>query len=244
MSDDRPIDVPKAPLSSGDRLENHVYQQLLDKIRFGTFALGQKLPSEMELSEQHGVSRPVVRAALAKLRGSGLIVSRQGAGSFVSSGGASDAAGYSALESIEDIAEFFRFRRLIEAESAALAAQNTPADGPDRLRAINENVQALLAQGRAAVGEDFRFHTTIAELSGSRFIRDTVDMMGPNWSFIGTFVNSLGRAGTRKGTRMIREHHAIIDAIAAGDAAGARSAMLTHIDGSERRVFKGQTDGD
>jgi len=42
-----------------DRLESQVYRALLDKIRFGTYALGEKLPSEHELSEEHDVSRPV-----------------------------------------------------------------------------------------------------------------------------------------------------------------------------------------
>ncbi|MGP6086474.1 FadR/GntR family transcriptional regulator [Antarctobacter jejuensis] len=245
MSSERQIDeIANLQPSSGDRLETQVYRQLLDQIRFGTLSLGQKLPSEKELSEEHGVSRPVVRAALSRLRDSGLIVSRQGAGSYVSNGMASGVAGYAALGSIEDIAELFRFRRLIEAESAARAAQNARAEGADRLRAINDTMQTLLADGGDTVGEDIRFHATIAELSGSRFIRETVDMLGPNWSFIGNFVNSLGRAGARTGERMISEHRAIIDAIAAGDEGRAREAMLAHIDGSERRVFKGRTDGD
>lgn len=244
LSDEQSMSLPDAPLPSGERLENQVYRQLLDKIRFGTFALGQKLPSEKELSEEHGVSRPVVRAALAKLRGSGLIVSRQGAGSFVSSGRSGDTVGFTSLGSIEDIAEFFRFRRLIEAESAALAALNLTAEGLERLRRINETMQGLLAEGSETVGEDIRYHATIADLSGSRFIRETVGMMAPNWAFVGNFVTSLGRAGAKTGERMISEHRAILDALAAGDADRARAAMLTHIDGSERRVFKGQGDGD
>ena len=90
-----------------DRLEIQVYKALLDKIRFGTYAMGQKLPTENELSEEHGVSRPVVRAALSKLRDSGLIVSRRGAGSFVNSGVPTSAGGYTPLASISDIAEFY-----------------------------------------------------------------------------------------------------------------------------------------
>ena len=46
--------------------------------------------------------------------------------------------------------------------------------------------------------------------------------------------------GQRKGKRMTQEHLAIVDAIAAGDPAAARKAMLIHVDGSERRVFKGE----
>ncbi|MBY6162505.1 FadR family transcriptional regulator [Mameliella alba] len=227
-----------------DRLENQVYRELLDKIRFGTYALGEKLPSEHELCEAHGVSRPVVRAALSKLRDSGLIVSRQGAGSFVNSGTLQEVRGFSALGSVSDIASYFRFRRLIEAECAAQAALNGTPDGAARLHAIIRDMQDLLARGEDAVGEDIRFHTAIAELSGNRFLVETIDMLRPSWIFVGNFVKSLGWAGTRTGGSMIEEHQAIADAIAARDAEGARAAMLTHVDGSERRVFKGKMDGD
>ena len=67
-----------------ERLENQVHARLLDAIRLGDYSLGQKLPSEHELAAEYGVSRPVIRAALARLREDGLIVSRRGAGSFLS----------------------------------------------------------------------------------------------------------------------------------------------------------------
>ena len=59
--------------------------------------------------------------------------------------------------------------------------------------------------------------------------------------FVGNFVRSLGVAKARTGQRMTNEHLAIADAVAARDPDAARAAMLTHIDGSERRVFKGGT---
>ena len=97
-----------------------------------------------------------------------------------------------------------------------------------------------LQQGDDAVSADIYFHTTIAELSGSRFLIETIDMLRPHWIFVGNFVRSLGITGARKGRRMTDEHRRIVDAIAARDPAAARRAMLTHIDGSERRVFKGE----
>lgn len=223
-----------------DRLEVQVYRQLLDKIRFGGFALGQKLPSEHELCEMHGVSRPVVRAALSKLRDSGLIVSRRGAGSFVNSGVPTEAGGYSPLSSISDIGDFFRFRRTVEAAIAEAAAQHGSPAAADRLRAIAEEGLALVARGEPAVGADITFHATLAQLSDNRFLIETIDMIRPHWTFVGNFVASLGVTRVRTGQRMTREHLAIADAIGAADPVAARSAMLTHIDGSERRVFKGQ----
>ena len=71
-------------------------------------------------------------------------------------------------------------------------------------------------------------------------LMETIDMLRPHWIFVGTFVRSLGMTRVRTGKRMIREHQAIFEAVAANDPVAARKAMLVHVDGSERRVFKGQ----
>ena len=224
---------------ASERLEVQVYRDLLDKIRFGTYRLGQKLPSEHELAEEHGVSRPVIRAALSKLRDSGLILSRRGAGSFVNSGVPAEAGGYTPLGSVSDISDYFDFRRTIEGEIALRAARNGGPDAAAKLRAIAEEVLSLLANGEDSVGADIRFHTTLAELSDNRFLSETLALIRPHWIFIGNFVRSLGATRPRTGQRMTNEHLAIADAVERRDPVAARKAMLTHIDGSQHRVFKG-----
>lgn len=233
-------EFPNSGYDAGNRLEEQVYRQLLDKIRFGTFAWGDRLPSENELAEEYGVSRPVVRAALAKLRDSGLIVSRRGAGSFVNSGNVSEQNGYSPLKSIEDIACFFRFRKTIEIEAAELAARNAGAVGVERLRGIVVDAKGRLDQGEAAVELDIKFHATVAELSGSRFLIETIEMLQPQWRFVGNFVRSLGMFRQRTGEHMTTEHLQLVEAIATGDGPTARNVMTMHINESERRVFKGE----
>jgi DNA-binding FadR family transcriptional regulator len=224
------------------RLEDRVYTGLLDDIRLGKFTLGQRLPSESDLATQYGCSRPVIRTALAKLRENGLIVSRQGAGSFVSSANVDHGSGFGALESIDDIASYFAFRKTIEAESAARAAIRARPEDIDRLRALLKTMDRQVDSGMATVESDIEFHRSIAKLSDNRFLLETIEMLQPSWMFIGRFVRSLGSTGYRVGKLdMISEHRAIVDALARGDAAGARAAMILHIDGSERRVFKGET---
>ncbi|KHQ52878.1 FadR/GntR family transcriptional regulator [Mameliella alba] len=229
------------PTRGGTRLEESVYSELLDAIRNGTFSLGQRLPSENELASDYGVSRPVVRTALARLREDGLIVSKQGAGSFVSVGPPKEGAGYEPLGSIDDIAAYFRFRRFVETETAALAAARATAADIAELRGYIADMQDLAEAGTATVEPDLAFHFGIAKLSDNRFLLETMKMLRPHMLFIGKFVRSLGRTGYAKGKRdMSSEHQAIVDALEAGDAAAARAAMSAHIDGSENRVFKGE----
>lgn len=225
----------------GARLEERVYTGLLDDIRLGKFTLGQRLPSESDLAGEYGCSRPVIRSALAKLRESGLIVSRQGAGSFVTSGHPETGSGFASLDSIDDISVYFSFRRIIESHTVQLAAEKVRPADIEALRALVGKMQTLADNGVTTVESDIEFHHAIARLSDNRFLIETVTMLRPHWLFIGKFVRTLGRTGYRIGKRdMTSEHMAIVDALGVGDVAAARKAMIAHIDGSERRVFKGE----
>ena len=65
-----------------------LYQQIRDTIRdgiaSGTLAAGEKLPSESELARQFGTTRITVRQALSQLVFEGVVITRNGRGSFVS----------------------------------------------------------------------------------------------------------------------------------------------------------------
>ncbi|SIO31417.1 FadR/GntR family transcriptional regulator [Vannielia litorea] len=226
--------------ASSRRLEGEVYERLLGQIRSGHYTLGGKLPAEKDLSAEHGVSRPVIRAALARLREDGLIVSRQGAGSFVSAGGQGEAGGFAPLQSIDDIAAYIAFRKVLEVESAGLAAERAAPEEIASLEAMLEDMENSVREGTSTIEMDAQFHTRIAELSDNRFLVDTLQMLRAHMFFIGKFVRSLGVTGYRQGKiSMGGEHRKIFEAIAAGDAQAARSAMAEHIEASERRVFRG-----
>ena len=62
---------------------NQVDEILLERIRDGSYLPGSRMPSESELSEELGVSRATVRTALAKLAANGLILRKQGDGTYV-----------------------------------------------------------------------------------------------------------------------------------------------------------------
>src|SRR5690349_23341126 len=65
-------------------LAEHITRSLADEIAAGRLRPGDRLPTEQFLSENFGVSRNVVREAIASLRAQGMIESRQGVGAFVS----------------------------------------------------------------------------------------------------------------------------------------------------------------
>src|SRR5207237_10501943 len=70
-----------------DHLPQPLYARLRDALRAqildGHLGVGDRLPSESELSAAHGVSRITVRQALGDLQKAGLITRLQGKGAFV-----------------------------------------------------------------------------------------------------------------------------------------------------------------
>src|SRR4051794_499746 len=69
------------------KLVDRVFGQLMERIRAGNYPPDSRLPGEHELASLLGVSRPIVRDALARLREQGIVYARQGAGTFVSAHG-------------------------------------------------------------------------------------------------------------------------------------------------------------
>lgn len=216
-----------------------VYNQLLERIHAGLYTRGSRLPSEVDLAGEFDVSRPVIRSALARLRNDGLIVSRRGSGSFVT-GDEAVGDGFAPLSSIEDFAAWYDYRRVVEAEIAARAARFSAPSKIDTLRKIADDLEELLDGGGSGVEADIRFHGAIAEMAENRFLEETVTMLRPHLYFIARLVRTLGYTGYLSGQTQAREEHrAIIEAIASRDPEAARQAMVRHIDGSQRRVFKG-----
>ena len=112
-------------------LGNYVYQQLLQQICVDNlYAIGAKLPPEERLAKEFGVSRPVVRIALAQLRTEGIIQSRQGSGSYVirTSQGA---VKIDQVDNWSDINQFYEYRaHLARSQDSRLnARQRKTASG-------------------------------------------------------------------------------------------------------------------
>ena len=90
------------------RLAAAVYEQIDRLIRRGEFPKGVKLPPESELARRFGVSRPVVREALARLRDEGIVRSQQGSGTFVIRGMLPSAAALPQIRTLADLLALLR----------------------------------------------------------------------------------------------------------------------------------------
>ena len=108
----------------GPNLPSQVAQMISDEIVGGRIKAGERLPTERELAESFGVSRNVVREAIAKLRFEGVVETRQGVGVFVL-GEESRSVLRIDAEILRDnslMRSLFELRSIIEVEAAGLAA--------------------------------------------------------------------------------------------------------------------------
>jgi GntR family transcriptional repressor for pyruvate dehydrogenase complex len=205
-------------------------------ITTGRLLPGTRLPTEQELMSAMGVSRTVVREAVAALRAEGLIATRQGIGSFVA---ALPAQGLFRIEpgqaeTLADALHIMELRTAVETEAAGLAAERATKRQRRAIRLALEAIDMAIERGEAAVGEDFALHAAITDATGNPQFRRFLD-------FLGRFI--IPRASVRIRALNLRaylmtfqqEHAAIVTAIEAGSVKRSRAAMRQHLTMSRER---------
>jgi GntR family transcriptional regulator, transcriptional repressor for pyruvate dehydrogenase complex len=227
------------PLGPPRHRAGEVAERLAAEIASGRFPRGSRLPSEQALTIAFGVSRTVLREAVAALRAEGLVETRQGVGAFV----ARDVQRRpfridpAELSSLGEVLNVMELRTGIEIEAAGLAAERASAVARRRIGKALQAIDAALRRGDAAVDEDFAFHQAIAAAAGNPYFSRFLE-------FLGRFL--IPRQSIRIGLRhaddlrtylerIQKEHRAIYDAIGAGNPGAARDAMRRHlVNGRER----------
>jgi GntR family transcriptional repressor for pyruvate dehydrogenase complex len=221
-------------------LADVVHDRLRRAILNGEYAADERLPGENVLAEQHQVSRPVVRAALSRLREEGLITSRQGSGSFVSAPVTPKPLAFQPLETIADLQRCYEFRLTIEPSAAALAATRR---GDGDLAEIGTCLQIMRdATERRSHREDadFDFHLAITTAANNQYFQTSMRALRAHIA-VGMKFHGLSLQSVRGGLDHVLDEHArIFEAIRQGDADAARAAMHRPITGSRDRLFEGR----
>ncbi|MFC9679409.1 FadR/GntR family transcriptional regulator [Streptomyces sp. NPDC056948] len=217
------------------RLADQVAATLSEEIESGRLAEGDRLPTEVELVRQLGVSRTVVREALSRLRNAGLIEPRQGIGVFVLPR-RTRPLDLEAADTKAKVLQIVEVRRAMEGEAAHLAASRaTPLDLA-RMRQALDAIDSAVAAGGDGVDEDLAFHRSIAESTGNTVMVSTLRYLG-DVSRSGIRVTRANEARRNDFIEAVRaEHHAILAAIEARDPEAARGAARLHMDHAAARL--------
>lgn len=224
--------------SSRKSLVTTLVLELEGQIEDGRLKPGDRLPSEAVLAISAGVSRTVVREAVASLKAAGLIETRQGSGAFVLEAPKKQVfLGGLERATVADILAVLELRLAVEVECAALAAaRRTDED----IAALDRAIAAMAAADSfsdAGVRADLAFHHALAHATGNAYFAEFLKYLGeyavPRRHMVGRTKN-LGDVGAYM-AMVDSEHRAIRNAVAARDSALAAAAMRGHLAGSRAR---------
>lgn len=213
-------------------LRDRVYDRILEMLLEGEVEPGARLSIDT-LARQLDVSPTPVREAMVQLERTGLVTREA-------------LRGYRVAPPLqgEQLAELFDARLMLEVEAARLAAHRVDTLLPTLRRALehhareSDRVVERLDRGsvplsltRAYFDSDLEFHRAIFAASGNRYIQEMYDSLG-------ALTHRMRQAvirGPRDVHEAAREHRAIVEAFASGDADAAVDAMRRHIESVRAR---------
>jgi len=216
------------PIQS-ERLYEQIVNQIEARIAAGDLKVGDKLPAEMELAEQFGVSRTAVREAVKILRQKGLIDILPGKGTYITNG--TPVAMQQSLDmlrkfgSVEGYLNLVEVREIMEPQIAALAASRITEEFINAMQEAYETMETASDNADLFVEADLDFHLALAEATQNPLITALMD------TIIGLLREQRKQTALVKGglQRGQSHHKKILEAIIQRDPKAARLAMQHHL---------------
>lgn len=222
----------------GYSLPDMAYGKIISDVIDGRFPVNSRLPSENALAGEIGVSRPVLRMALGRLKIDGIIASRRGSGNFVIRRPHPSVLLFAEPIGIGEVQNGFKFRVGIEGEAAYYAAFNHDSANRAAIEAALDALQQVQQTREPGVKEDFALHMRIAEASDNPYFVAALEAVRKQTSFGISITRHLSLRRSEERLKQVDEEHGEICArIFARDGEGARTAMRAHLESARRRLF-------
>ena len=209
---------------------DQVVERIRDVITEQKLAAGERLPGELELVEQLQVSRPVLREALARLQGLGLIEIQRGNGTFVASrdrlANCVQLLRTAVTLAPRELLSYAELRAAVEVQAVRQAAERATDEDVSELKRMLKELNSVDLPYEELLEIDFRFHRRILQVAGNELMQNLMEVI---YEFVVTQMaqttpspreNKLGR----------RLHREIVAAIADHDPDSAERAMREHME--------------
>jgi len=199
-------------------------------------ASGARFPSEEALAKQFGVSRPVVREALARLRDRGLVRTISGRGTYVEHANTAYLSEaflrhlHRAKLDSESVRNLYEARIAIEGTTARLAAARSGTEDRRQVRRCLDEMVEARSDTRRWTAADMQFHLAVAAATHNPFLLALLDPLG---KAIERTIRESYRTPEAV-ERALKAHDAIFLAIGRGDGEVAEEAMRQHLLDSQR----------
>ncbi|AYD02496.1 FadR/GntR family transcriptional regulator [Neorhizobium sp. NCHU2750] len=224
-------------IKRSEHLPTRIATEIGREITDGRIQPGQKLPTEHLLAQTFGVSRSVVREAIAHLRNEGLVETRQGVGAFATEIATRQSIRIEPghLGNRKTFRNLFQVRLALETEAAGLAARHYKPEDLAKLDEILAQMTGAEKWGETGIIADLAFHKAVAAATHNDYFLQ----------FIGFITERIHVAiNAARATAIleeiveitIAEHVAVRDAIATRDPVAAKAAMRYHLEGAAGRL--------
>ena len=224
---------------------NRMFDEFVALLRDRKIAPGDRLLGERDLAASYGISRPVVREALQRLEGFGLVKKSPGRGSFIAGEALKPDvisqyfALLVALRRIQ-LRDIMSVRIALEVEAARLACDNATELDRVGLEQAAQRIEIALNDPSLSeyLSAEYGFHNLLMRASGNQFLGLVYDSLRPLLKQSFADRSQIVRASPEGSQQLIVSHHAIARAIRDRDSAGAVREMLAHFDIAERYYGK------
>lgn len=235
MADARPI----VPLRRPPQLHAVVLEELRSYIQRNGLEPGDPLPPESDLAHQLGVGRNSVREAVKALESLGILEVRRGVGAFVKKFSFQpllDNLGYGLGVSLRDVEELRDIRRVLETGLIHRTIEMMAEDELAALRAVTEDMRRRAEKGESFAEQDQQFHQLLFQCQNNRMLIGLIDVFWRAFYAASNFANlqNVDPMATWK------DHHEIVEAIAAKDVERARERLDAHYAGIMQVIERSQ----
>lgn len=215
---------------------NQIVQYCKDNIILGNWKVGERIPSEKELTDTLGVSRASVRTAIQQMVGIGVLNTVHGKGTYLLTDNFDDVLKSEIAVSQEDCRDLLKvleFRRIVEPEACYMAATNMPLGFLERLESLWEAMQKEYEDRREGrfVTADLAFHKEIGRASGNPLLEKIMNQVFDEYRKNHDQIHQMHGFGDG-----LHYHGLILEAIREGNPDRAKALMYEHIQHTINRL--------
>lgn len=215
-----------------DRVEMHLIETLIQK----GFKVGDTIPKEVELADALGVSRTVIREALARLKMIGLIETKKHKGSVMTNPDLLALLEKRMIPQVLDDAtlrEVFELRLMLEIGMADFIMERVTKEDIEALKEIVANEPDLSITLQFQVEHEIKFHGKLYEISGNETLKKFQKMLLLAFEY----VQNSGLLKKDVAIKKYVSHKGLVDIIEHGSAEMLRNGMRNHLENHFARIF-------
>ena len=217
-------------------LVDRVEKRLIDSLIQQGFKVGDTIPKEVELAEAMGVSRTVVREALARLKMIGLIESKKKKGAIITNPNLLALLEKRMIPQMLDqdtLRDVFELRLMLEVGMADFIMERVTPQDIDTLKEIVANEPDLSSTYQFQIQHEIDFHGKLYEISGNETLKNFQKML----LLVFEYVHNSGLLKKEMAVKKYVSHKGLVDIIEHGSAEMLRNGMRNHLENHFARIF-------